>query len=150
MSAAVTPFQLGVLFVMYKNLSTWYTDRELLAKCCGAALRTVSTGADADAEISSLLAAGYITDNSLDVLLRNEPFLYQISNDGIIFVRKSLLSIQDACRRGTIPEPVINEQNDKIADALHANSPNLLKLIVKYGIQSIDAIFKLVQACLCS
>lgn len=146
----MTPFQLWVLFIMYKNLSSWYTDRELLAKCCNAALRTVSTGADADAEIFSLQTAGYITDNSLDVLLGKEPFMYQISNDGIIFVRKNLLSIQDACSSGAIPEPVINEQNGEIADALHANSSDLQDLILKHGIQGIDVIFKLVQACSCS
>ena len=146
----MTPFQLWVLFIMYKNLSAWYTDRELLAKCCEAALRTVPTGADVDAEISSLQTAGYITDNSLDALLRKEPFMYQISNDGIIFVRKNLLSVQGACSRKAIPEPIINEQNDEIADALHANSSNLQDLILKYGIQGIDVIFKLIQACLCS
>ena len=144
----MTPFQLWVLFVMYKNLSSWYTDRELLANCCNTALRTLTTGADVDAEISSLRAAGYIADNSLDVVLRKEPYMYQISNDGIIFVRKSLLSIQDACGRGTIPESVINEQNDEIADALHSNSSNLQELVLKYGMQGIDVIFKLIQVCL--
>ena len=146
MSAALTPFQLWTLFLMFKDTSVGYTSRDLLVKCCDTAIETLSEG-DAKTQISGLRSAGYTVDNTLDALFTKQPIMHQISDDGILYVRKNLLSIQDACNRDAIPEPVINAQDMEVAEALRSKSSNMAKIILEHGIKNIGGITKLFEAC---
>lgn len=146
MSAALTPFQLWTLFLLYKNSSNRYTVRDLLLECCDSAMKTLSTGKAADAEISSLRSAGYIVGMPLTHPLDDNPTVYQISNHGILYVRKNLSSIQDACNRGAIPEPVISAQDGEVAEALRAKSPSIANTIVDCAVKNIGCIPALLEA----
>ena len=147
MSAALTPFQLWTLFLLYKNSSARYTVRDLLLECCDSAMKTLSTGKAADAEISSLQSAGYIIGMPLTHLLDDNPAVYEISNHGILYVRKNLASIQDACNKGAIPEPVISAQDGEVAEALRTKGPNIANAIVDCAVKNIGHIPMLLEAC---
>ena len=147
MSAALTPFQLWTMFLLYKNSSDQYTVRDLLLECCDSAMKALSTGKAADAEISSLRSAGYVTGGPLNPVLAKNLIVYQISNHGILYVRKNLSSIQDACNRGAIPEPVISAQDGEVAKALRAKSPSIANTIVDCAVNNIGHIPALLEAC---
>lgn len=145
MSGTLTPFQLWTLFLMFDNPSRRYTRRDLLLSCCDSAIKTLSTKT-VDDDLSSLRSARYIEGNSFADII-NDDTKYRISDEGILYVRKNLSRIQDACNKGAVPEPIISAQNDEIAGALRAKSPSLSELIVKHGIQNISNILKLFEAC---
>ena len=147
MSDSLTPFQLWTLFLLYKNSSVRYTVRDLLLECCDSATKTLSTGKAADAEISSLQSAGYLVGMSFVNLLDENSTEYQISNHGILYVRKNLVSIQDACNKGVIPEPVISAQDSEVAEALQAKSPSIANTILDCAVKNIGHIPMLVEAC---
>lgn len=145
MSAALTPFQLWSLFLMLNNPSQRYTSRNLLLSCCDSAIKTLSAET-VEIELSSLQSAKYIESGFNDMFINGQA-AYRISNDGILFVRKNLSFIQDACNKGAIPESVIGAQENEVAEALRANSSNLAKTIIDHGIKNIGNIPMLLEAC---
>ena len=147
MNASLTPFQLWTLFLLYKNSSDQYTVRDLLLECCDSAMNALSTGRAADAEISSLQSAGYIVGMPLVRSLDENRTVYQISNHGILYVRKSLASIQDASSKGAIPESVISAQDGEVAEALRAKSLSIANTIVDCAVKNIGHILALLKAC---
>ena len=144
MGTPLTPFQLWTMFRLFDNPSGWHTSRDLLLSCCDSAVKTLSSGT-INTDLSNLQSAGYIVRDPPHMTIPGARIVYQISEDGILYVRQNLAEIQDACDQGTIPEVVISEQDQEIAEAISAKSPNLKNLIVRHGIQNVSNIVKLFE-----
>lgn len=139
MGANLTPFQLWSLFLMYGNHSEQYTIKDLLVMCCDSAIAGLSADT-VEREISSLRTLNYIELGPFRKEMPAGSTMYRISMKGILFIRKNLALIQDACSRGTIPERVISAQYDEIKDALRNKIKDIGKVIIKYGIQNMGNI----------
>ena len=105
MNVSLTPFQLWTLFLMFNNPSGQYTRRDLLLSCCDSAITALSTRA-VDGDLSRLRSVKY-TDVVGFVSGVTDNTAYRISDEGILYVRQNLSHIQDSCKRGAIPEPII-------------------------------------------
>lgn len=140
MKRVLTPFQLWCLFRMYGDPDSKFTTRRLLLECCESSLKTLSED-DTDKQLSDLLSMGYASRKEF----RAVDSVFWISNNGILYVRKNLAAINNACEQNLISESVINAQDDDVAKALHNKDSDLKNTIINTGIKNIGNIPMLIE-----
>lgn len=143
MNHVLTPFQLWCMFRMYTNPNGKFSARQLLLECCESSLKTLSEG-DVDQQLSDLCSTGYVSEK----MLGSGEFIFWISNNGILYVRKNLAAISTACAQNQLPESAIDVQDDDVARALRNNDPDLKSTIVDAGIRNIGNIPMLIEQAL--
>ena len=136
MSRILTPFQLWCLFCMFRTPDASFGSRALLLDCCDSAIKTLSDG-DVDTQLSELHSMGYIEPEGM------LPSSFTISNSGILYIRKNLANVHDACMRGLLPDRLVDEQDDNVAESLRNKDPSLKEVLIQAGIRNMGSIPKL-------
>ena len=130
----LSPFHLWSLYKMFKTPKKGYTAEDLLLECCDSAM-SVLDPSQTDNEIERLQQSVFVKfDGFVNV--------FTLSNSGIVYIRRNLAKIQNACNQNKIPSSVIEKQNGQLQQAIN-NQGDLKELIVTNAVKNIAPIIEL-------
>ena len=145
-----SPFQVWSLFNMYQHHTKYYTSRDLLITCCDSALAEINEN-EIDAELGVLtkdhefIKRKYTHPSLIDLEPDNDD-QFQISNRGIVWVRKNISKIEDACKMNKIKQNIIDQQEQELQTDLNEKGLSLKETILKCGIKNIAPIISLLDS----
>ena len=134
---SLSPFQTWCLFLMFENHSQLFTSKDLLMKCCDSALVQLDPNKVHD-ELNYLSKEARLVSTSGGA--------YSISTMGIIWVRKNIANIVDACKNDKIKQDVIQQQDSGLITCLENKTLDLSKSIVHFAIKNIGPIISLMDS----
>lgn len=133
-----TKFQTWVLFITFGNNGRLYTSRDLLFQCCDSAIRDLKEE-HIGIELKELVESGLLDTNP-----NQDPQSYQISDSGILYMRKVLSEIQEQIKLHRIPEYIVKNQDDEMQTSI-GQGEVIRDTIVKSGIKNIGPILEIIK-----
>jgi len=137
-----TKFQTWTLFMTFGNPNTNYSSRDLLLQCCDSAIQEIKEE-NIEKELNELVSQGLIAD--ITDPMTDTTQSYQISNAGIIYIRKISSEIQKQVELDKIPNHIYEKQDDADIRAAIEDKTIRRDTIIKSAIKNVSPILEIIK-----